>query len=296
MRQIGRFFCVLVAVPLLFAGCSTYSKSIQKSGSALTVTAEQKELQKSLNQLSAQPMVRLGVLLDSVETARQQLATNPTDALAQSDYNFAVSRIVEIVEDENLAPWDAPVACRSSSGREWSLGLVPPDPRPEYHPSNFEILPADRYDFKGKLIGERSVKGGLGAPVIAVGKDLDFTKIDQFALGKRVFYGLTATIRRNGSRCDLVFHDPLSVETVELNGDTYPLAADFQAALALGLAEMNPRKNELAGMFSPAKNEESARLSRLQPYDPNKIPVLPHPWSRGLACDLDAAGRLLEER
>ncbi|MGI9239757.1 MAG: esterase/lipase family protein [Verrucomicrobiales bacterium] len=274
MKGIGRFLYIVLALPFLLSGCSTYSKSTQKSASALTVTAEQRDLQKTLQQLSAQPMVRLGVLLDAVEVARQRLAESPGDALIQSNYNFAVSRIVEIVETQNLTPWEAPVACRSSSGREWSLGLVPPDPRPEYHPSNFEILPADRYDFKGTLIGERSIKQGLGAPVIAVGKDLDFTKIDQFALGKRVFYGLTAIVRCDGSRCDLVFLDPLSAETVQLDQNSYPLAADFQAALALSLAEMNPRKSELAGMFSPSQNEDTARLSRLQAYDPNKIPVL----------------------
>ena len=274
MNHLRRYSCLLLAIPLLLSGCSTYSKMTQKKGSALTVTAEQQELQRSLKKLSNDPMAQLGQLLDAVEAARQGLATTPGDALVQSDYNFAVSRIVEIVEDQNLTPWDTPTNCRSASGREWKLGLIPPDPRPEYHPSNFEILPADRYDFKGKLIGERSIKQGLGAPVIAVGKDLDFTKIDQFALGKRVFYGLTAIVRCEGDRCDLVFLDPLQAETVQLDDHTYPLAADFQAALALGLAEMNPRKSELAGMFSPSKNEESARLSRLQPYDPNKIPVL----------------------
>ena len=40
------------------------------------------------------------------------------------------------------------------------------------------------------------------------------------------------------------------------------------------LASTNPKKLELARLLNPAKYAETARISRLQPYDPNKIVVL----------------------
>jgi pimeloyl-ACP methyl ester carboxylesterase len=265
---------LLAALAFWLAGCAHYSKVQKRSVEHATTTAEQQALVKSLKALESKPLAKLGLLLDDVDATRHRLAANPSDTLAQSDYNFAVSRIMEIIEDDHLTPWDAPVACVSPNGIEWSLSLTPPDPRPEYSPSNFEILPADRYDFKGKLVGERILKLGLGAPVVVVGKDLDFTKYDQFAQGKQVFYGLTATVNFNGQDCNIELRDPLDEETVPFDGRDYTLAADFQSPLALSLAELDPKKREIAGMFKPGKFESAARLARLQRYNPDKIPVV----------------------
>lgn len=52
------------------------------------------------------------------------------------------------------------------------------------------------------------------------------------------------------------------------------LAADFTAPIALALAELKPRKKELGGLFKPEEFATGARLARLQPYDPKKIPIL----------------------
>ena len=59
-----------------------------------------------------------------------------------------------------------------------------------------------------------------------------------------------------------------------MDGHTYPLAADFTVPLAVMLASTNPKKFELSRLLNPAKYAETARISRLQPYDPNKAVVL----------------------
>ncbi len=264
-----------VAATALLAGCSTYSTVASKKPTEVAVTAAQQALAASQKPFADQPLVRLGDYIDAAQDARVRLASNPIDALAQADYNFAVGRIVGIIGDASLTPWDAPVSAPSSAEAPWRLTLEPPDPRPEYHPSHFRIEPADRFNFKGKLVGGRTVKQGLGAPVVVAGKDLDFTKFDQFAQGKQVFYGLTAVLKFGGAgRCEMVLLDPLGVESVTLDAREYPLAADFQAPLALAMAELSPRRSELAGMFAPGNHIEEARLARLQQYDPDKIPVV----------------------
>ena len=63
----------------------------------------------------------------------------------------------------------------------------------------------------------------------------------------------------------MIMVDPLEEENISLDGNTYPLAADFQAPLALSLAELNPKKSELAKLFKPDKYARTARLARLQP-------------------------------
>ena len=94
------------------------------------------------------------------------------------------------------------------------------------------------------------------------------------SLCRAVYYGVTGIARFEGRRCVLSFEDPLAEETIQVDGHTYALAADFTVPLAVMLASTNPKKFELSRLLNPAKYAETARISRLQPYDPNKAVVL----------------------
>ena len=77
-----------------------------------------------------------------------------------------------------------------------------------------------------------------------------------------------------GSRCVLSIHDPLATETARVEGHTYPLAADFTASLAMVLAEEKPQKLGLVRLLRPEEYATTARVSRMEPYNPNKAVVL----------------------
>ena len=64
------------------------------------------------------------------------------------------------------------------------------------------------------------------------------------------------------------------METVRFGGRTFPLAADFTVPVAVLLARNNPKKYELTRLLRPEKYAETARIARLQPYDPNKTVIL----------------------
>ena len=66
----------------------------------------------------------------------------------------------------------------------------------------------------------------------------------------------------------------MAVETVRLGRRTFPLEADFTVPVAVLLARNNPKKFELTRLLRPEKYAETARIARLQPYDPNKTVVL----------------------
>jgi len=68
--------------------------------------------------------------------------------------------------------------------------------------------------------------------------------------------------------------DPLAVENVRFGGHTFPLAADYTTPLAVMLATMNPKKMEMSRLLRPEDYATSARIARLQPYDPAKTVVL----------------------
>ncbi len=264
--------CLVLVFSLI--GCAPYSRVQERRSADLAITAQQRVLLKSVESERLTPLAQIGRYLDAADSARLRLKSDPNNVLAQSDYNFAVARIVETVSKNKLTPWDEALICPSASGKPWKLGLIPPDPRPQFHPSKLDITPADRLLFRGKLVGDRAATIGLGAPIVAMGRDLDPLPTDEFGQKKNLSYGLTAAVQFSGRDCDIVFKDPLETETLKLDNHRYNLAADYQAPLAMSLAGFNVRRFELKEMFRPQLFEDSARLSRLEPYNPKKIPVL----------------------
>ncbi|MCF6313682.1 MAG: alpha/beta fold hydrolase [Verrucomicrobiales bacterium] len=257
---------------LFFSACTQYSKVYKRPIFRVASTSEQKSLYRKAQ--SKDPLARIGSYLDTANSARLKLLADHNDSQAQSDYNFAVARIVEVIEAEGYSPWEQALTCPAATGKPWQLSLKPPDPRPEYHPSNFHILPTDRFAFKGKLINKAHLVEGMGAPVTVIGNDLDFTKFDPFAQGKSIYYGFTTIIRFKNKKCVIEVIDPLEQDQVAFDGHRYQVASDFQAPLALAMAESHPKKMGRGMMFKPTQHLSQARLARLQVYNPNKIPVI----------------------
>src|SRR5204862_6521433 len=92
--------------------------------------------------------------------------------------------------------------------------------------------------------------------------------------GQRIYGVATAFIRFNGQQAQIEFAEPLAQERITLDGHTYPVAADFSAPMAVALVTERPQRLGLARLLQPEKYAETARLSRLQAYDPNRIPVI----------------------
>ena len=263
---------ILIGLALAFSGCRNYSSVSEKRATYRSVTPAGQLISQTLKHPPKEPLSKAGNYLDAAAAAAAVLAKQPGDAQARADYNFATGRVFEVVEESGLEPWKAPLRCPGSE-RVWILSMKA-DARPERNPANFKLLPADRYEFKGSLVMERKLKQGLGAPLIAVSRVPDATKIDPFAQGKHIYYGITGMLEFKGDACTLAYADPLATETVQLGGHTYELAADFVAPIALALAELQPEKKEMKGFMHPDEMVAMTRLARLQAYDPNKIPIL----------------------
>jgi fermentation-respiration switch protein FrsA (DUF1100 family) len=274
MRPLKRPLCALLSVSLalMATSCRNYSTATVNRLAYHSDTAAGHVIAATLRRGSESPLIQLGGYLDAVDAARAALKSNPADAQARADYNFAVSRVVEVADEAGLQPWKTPLHCPGAGG-EWLLSYKTDQYR-GLDPADFELRSSDRYSFKGKLVKERALKDGLGGSLVATSKGIDVTKVDQFAQGKHIYYGLTAVLDFHGRNCEASLLDPLATESVKLDGNSYPLAADFTAPIALALAELKPGKVEIQRMFDPEKFKSSERLARLQPYDARKIPVL----------------------
>lgn len=224
-----------------------------------------------IKRASSEPEKALGEYLAAAKGAAEQLQTDPQNQRARDDYNFAVARIFTTLKRSNLDPWTKPLTLPAEGG-DFVLTRRP-DSRAAWNPALYDFTPADQFDVGGTYVSERSTKAGIGAALVAVGKDANTGFRDSFGL-PRTYYGVTAVARFKGRECEIGFEDPLATETVSVNGHSYPLAADFTVPIAVMLASTDTKQMGLSRLLHPEKYADTARIARLQPYDPDKTVVL----------------------
>ena len=261
-----------LALALTLAGCAQYSTVKIHRPRYQPVTPLGQVIAQAFAHDQREPLAAIGEYLGAVQTASLALQKNPADASARGDYNFALSRIIETIRAAKLDPWTQPLRVPAPGGGEFVLTRKP-DPRPQWNPALYEFTPADQFDIGGTYVGTRTVKAGLGAVIVAVGKELRADARLEF-VAARAYYSVTAVARFEGKKCVVAFEDPLTQETTRLGARTFPLAADFTVPLAVMLARENPKKLEIMRVFRPGKFAETAHIVRLQPYDPQKTVVL----------------------
>lgn len=263
---------------LLLSGCAhiatvkpTTPQFASKSYSDPALKAAEQRLRGGQTLERRDPLGALGNFLMSAHAAFDRLQQQPNDKEARDLYNFSVARSIELIEKAQLNPWDRALKVPAPGG-EYVLTSVK-HPQPDRNPAAYELIPDDTITIGGTYFDHRATVEGIGAPVVAVGREerKDFRK--DFT-SRRLYGNATAVIRFTGRRAEIDFVLPFMTERVSLGGHEYPLAADFSAPGAVGLSREHPEKLGLARMVHPEKYADTARLIRLQVYDPNRIPVI----------------------
>ncbi|MEZ0387724.1 MAG: esterase/lipase family protein [Verrucomicrobium sp.] len=206
--------------------------------------------------------------LAAVKVAEARLRSYPKDEDARKLYKFALQRLFSVVRMHQMDPWTKPMQFG-----EYTL-VHKADARPGWNPSLYEFLPDDQLEVGGKYLKERVTRDGVGATLVAISKHENPEYGENFAMGPKVYYGVTAIARFQGNRCEIRFYDPLDVDDVELAGRVRPLAADFTTSLAVMLTRERPERLGIRRLINPAKYEKTAGIYRMRPYDPDRVPLL----------------------
>jgi pimeloyl-ACP methyl ester carboxylesterase/predicted GNAT family acetyltransferase len=262
-------------VALAMAGCAQIAVVSEKRPAALPPGsgADQvatQTINRALVEEKKQPKVALGAFVAAARDALRQLDRNPTDAEALRNYNFAIARIFTVVRDAKLDPWTQPM--QAGANGEFTLTWKR-DPRPEWNLALYDLISADELNFKGTYVSDHVTKQGIGAPLVAK-RELTAEQASAFFTPPYIYYSVTATAQFEGSRCVISIHDPLAAESVRVDGHKYPLAANFTASYALLLAREKPQKLGFARLLRPQEYASTARVARLEPYNPNKTVLL----------------------
>ncbi len=132
------------------------------------------------------------------------------------------------------------------------------------------------------LVNQYTTKG-LGAPLVGiVDKPAQNPHFGRFFPPRLVAYPITAALLFDpiqktdppSRSVRLVFYDSLVADSIKIQNQNIPLEADFTTPLGLQLRKTNPFEEGIYNLLHSDSEVKSAGLYMLEPYRPDKIPVV----------------------
>ncbi|MGE9270462.1 MAG: esterase/lipase family protein [Verrucomicrobiales bacterium] len=212
---------------------------------------------------NSDPKAATSRLLTAISEA--QKGTLQGKAGAVDEYNYLVGRLVEMLAQSHLLE-HGPIVLPSPCG-PYTLDVANEATRAALH---HPLFLADRIGFYGRHAYTAASRPGIGASIIS-SKALD----DDLSLELSDYYrNFTAVLQLQQHHAELAFADPYEHETVRINHRELPLAANFSAATSLMLSHERLDRLGFARLIRPSHFDKTSRITAVQPYHPDRIPVL----------------------
>lgn len=226
----------------------------------------QQDLKAAADPSPADPLAATASTLASLRIAHDRLATG--DSTALPEYNYLVARFAEQIRRTGIKPWQNRVELPTGQTRFVLRGTQPDDLKVQER----YFIASDTLKFSGRYAVAKPQTSGAGAPLLAILRSPP-TAHESFDKNFR-YRNVTAIVTFDGDSATVDLKDPYVTDTVSIGGRRYPLHADFGANISYALSQTRIDKLGLARLLNPERYNNTARLSRLQPYDPARIPVL----------------------
>jgi hypothetical protein len=257
-----------LAVLLLMQGCAGTER---KSSPPASIVAAEGYLGTSRRKdLSREK--RIGFLLAAARSSSKEFAQGEAGVRPRNIYNISTAELVALF---SAAPhrWNATSAIEGPDAK-YRVSFAPGNRKQAiWNPGFFnKILPAST--FKEKSLHNVAHPDGFGGTLVGIQKPEDPRKWFLPRMG--VSAPLTAVADFKNTSPGLVtvsiaLYDPTRRDRVQIGGKERALAADFGAPLAY---YPDPWLLEYAALINPTRYEEREGLYLVQPYDPDKIPVV----------------------
>ena len=260
LRLLVEAGCIVVV-----AGCATHPR--------LTGNAQEVAAEKTLAEARSfsKPVEQRAVLyLQAAAMSVPMLGSGAPATAANQTYNAAAGELVVLLRSaEGGRLWNQPLTL-TSENTTYHLRLQPSAPAiwaPDYFTSF-----VDANKIKGKLIRSENVQDGVGGALVGVRA---FTPPENFApKTKGITAAVTATLDFHGTEASLALRRPANELTALVQGKVQPLAADFSAPISYYQPPANLMLGAMMGALRAAHYEKKSGLYFLQPYDPERIPIV----------------------
>jgi pimeloyl-ACP methyl ester carboxylesterase len=264
LSEISQRLRVVTAVTgiVFLASCAT-----QPIGRPEDIAAARSLRAARSQQLS--PEIRAADYLEAAALTGSNLDSGTQATPARQTYNSAATELTVVLRS-------------ADGGRLWNHPLTLTANQTIYHlrlqPATYGVWSPDYFtsfvpseSIKEKLIRKENVQEGVGGSLVGVRA---ITPRENFAPFKGISAPVTATLDFKGNAATLSLRRPAKEQTAPVQGKPRPLAADFSAPISYYKPPSNLLLFGLMGMLRGNNMMDKTGLYFLQPYDPERIPIV----------------------
>jgi pimeloyl-ACP methyl ester carboxylesterase len=213
--------------------------------------------------------IRAADYLEAAVLSAPDLGSGAQSTPARQTYNSAAAELTVLLRS-------------ADGGRLWNRSITLTANKAAYHlrlqPATYGVWPPDYFTsfvpstaIKEKLIKKENVQEGVGGSLVGVRA---IAPRENFAPFKGISAPVTATLNFKGNDATLSLRRPAKEPAAPVQGKVRPLAADFSAPISYYKPPSNLLLFGLMGMIRGNNMMDKTGLYFLQPYDPDRIPIV----------------------
>jgi pimeloyl-ACP methyl ester carboxylesterase len=197
------------------------------------------------------------------------LGTGAQQTPACDTYNAACGELTVLLRNtEGGRLWNQPLTL-TENNKTYHLRLEPAS-NAVWAPNYFTTFELEA-QVKQKLIKKENLQQGAGGALVGV---RIVNPPEKFAPPKGITAPVTATLDFHASDATLALRSPAKQPTASVEGKVRPLEADFSAPISYYQPPANLMFVGLFGGFRASSYPGKGGLYFLQPYDPDRIPLV----------------------
>ncbi|MGA7275852.1 MAG: alpha/beta fold hydrolase, partial [Candidatus Udaeobacter sp.] len=247
-----------------FAGCATTPQTAGRLqyGPAASVMKEARSSQVPVEKRAADYLQAAAMTAPLLGTAAQ-------DTPALDTYNAACGELTILLRStEGGRLWNHPLTL-TGNNNTYHLRLEPAG-RGVWAPNYFtSFMPSA--EIKDKLIKKGNYQEGVGGSLVGV---RIVNPAEKFVPAKGITAAVTATLDFHATDASLALRRPAKQPTASVEGKTRPLAANFSAPISYYQPPSSLLLVSLMAMLRSSRYMDKTGLYFLQPYDPDRIPLV----------------------
>jgi pimeloyl-ACP methyl ester carboxylesterase len=247
-----------------FAGCATTPQTAGRLqyAPAASVLREARSSQVPIEKRAAD-------YLQVAAMTAPLLGTGAQETPAQDAYNAACGELTVLLRTgEGGQLWNHPLTLAGSNST-YHLRLASAT-NAVWAPNYFTTFELEQ-QVKEKLIKKENIQQGVGGALVGV---RILNPPEKFAPPRGITAAVTATLDFHGKDATLALRRPAKQQTASVEGKTRPLAVNFSAPISYYKPPSNLALRGLIGGFEATHYPAGIGLYFLQPYDPDRIPLV----------------------
>jgi pimeloyl-ACP methyl ester carboxylesterase len=247
-----------------FAGCATAPQTAGRLqyGPAASTLREARSPQVPIE-------TRAADYLQVAAMTAPLLGTGAQGTPALETYNAACGELTVLLRDsEGGRLWNQPLNL-TANNQTYRLRLEPASSA-VWAPNYFTAFELEQ-QIKEKLIRKENIQQGIGGALVGVRQ---VNPPEKFAPPRGITAAVTATLDFHGKDATLALRRPAKQPMATVEGKARPLAANFSAPISYYKPPSNLALAGLIGGFEAKHYPAQIGLYFLQPYDPDRIPLV----------------------